>query len=382
MKVAWVNLTNGGLSGGSRKYLARVAPRLAADPRVSRLDMLSPAGIEAFPHLEGISSHWRWDTRQQWLGFPRVREELRRISPDVVYVPTARWVDPGGAGLVIMVRNMEPLLPQNPHNPPSVRLVNAARAAAAKLACQRAHRIIAVSDFVARHLQQKWSIDASKVARIYHGLDEANSRVRATPPQEFANGEDGPFLFLAGSLRPFRGLEDGIRALALLRDTYPALTLAIAGSPEGRVTTWLDQQRSLASALSIDKRIRWLGKLTEAEMAWCFERCRVFLMTSRVEACPNIALEALSHGALTVATRNPPMPEFLQSAAVYYTAGDPHELAAGIRKLLEAPASMVQRLRATSADVAAGFTWDGCAALTIKELELAAARRSSRSRAS
>ena len=36
MRIAVVNLTSGGLSGGYRKYLARLMPLLASDPRVQR----------------------------------------------------------------------------------------------------------------------------------------------------------------------------------------------------------------------------------------------------------------------------------------------------------------------------------------------------------
>lgn len=371
MKIAWVNLTNGGMSGGSRKYLARIAPRLAADPRVSRLDMLSPAGIKDFPQLTGLSSHWQWGPKQKWMGFPAIRERLKRIAPDIVFVPTARWIDPGGAGLVIMVRNMEPLLPQHSDNPPFIRLVNAARARAAKLACRRADRIIAVSDFVMQHIESEWSVPASKVARIYHGLDAAGPLTAPIQPPGFTPGDNVPFLFLAGSLRPMRGIEDALRGFGILSKRYPKLQLAIAGAPEGRVADWLDHQRALATSLGVATRVRWLGKLNEAEMKWCFERSAIFLMTSRVEACPNTALEALGHGALIVSTRNPPMPEFFRSAAVYYTAGDAEDIAGGISRLLDAPASDLQRLRGKSIELAREFTWDGCAELTLQELERA-----------
>jgi len=47
MRVAVVNLTAGGLSGGYRKYLARLMPLLAADSRVTRLGVFAPEAARA-----------------------------------------------------------------------------------------------------------------------------------------------------------------------------------------------------------------------------------------------------------------------------------------------------------------------------------------------
>ena len=44
MKVAIVNLTSGGMSGGYLKYLRTLVPLLRQDPRISRLDVFVPEG--------------------------------------------------------------------------------------------------------------------------------------------------------------------------------------------------------------------------------------------------------------------------------------------------------------------------------------------------
>ena len=42
-------------------------------------------------------------------------------------------------------------------------------------------------------------------------------------------------------------------------------------------------------------KIRWAGKLSEAEMDWCYSNCSLFVMTSRVESFGLTGVEALSH---------------------------------------------------------------------------------------
>lgn len=374
MHVAWVNLTNGGLSGGSRKYLKRVVPRMLADPRITRLDMLSPAEVPDFPRLDGVASHWTWGRGEKYAGFPSVRRHLARLGADVVYVPTARSIDPARAGLVVMVRNMEPLLPQNANNPPSERLVNKMRRWAARRACARAKKIIAVSDFVASQLQSQLDVPPEKISRIYHGVDDARLADSVDAPAAITPATANNFLFLAGSIRPMRGIEDAIRAMQVIAPAHGDLSLVIAGAPEGRVSSWLRELRRLTESLGVDRRVIWAGKLNDSEMAWCYQHCRAFLMTSRVEACPNTALEAMSHGAPTLSTRNPPMPEFFQAGALYYSAGDPVELASSITECLQLDTRQRAQIREAAAHATARFTWAECVNATVTELERAATR--------
>jgi glycosyltransferase involved in cell wall biosynthesis len=57
-------------------------------------------------------------------------------------------------------------------------------------------------------------------------------------------------------------------------------------------------------------------------------------MTSRIEAGPNTALEAMSYGAVPIAAENPPLPEFFAGTALYYPPGDSAALAARMREVL------------------------------------------------
>jgi glycosyltransferase involved in cell wall biosynthesis len=108
-------------------------------------------------------------------------------------------------------------------------------------------------------------------------------------------------------------------------------------------------------------------------MAWCFRHCEAFVMTSRAEACPNVALEAMSHGCRVVSTGQPPMPEFFGEAARYYRAGDAIDLARAVRALLgESPEDSRGR-RETARTRAAGFRWPDTADRTIGELTRAVA---------
>jgi glycosyltransferase involved in cell wall biosynthesis len=94
-------------------------------------------------------------------------------------------------------------------------------------------------------------------------------------------------------------------------------------------------------------------------------------MTTRAEACPNTALEGMSHGALAISGDNAPMPEFFHDAARYYRLGDATSLATTIRETLALPDRDKDALRAKALERSRDFDWDQTAEQTIRQLRLA-----------
>jgi glycosyltransferase involved in cell wall biosynthesis len=103
-------------------------------------------------------------------------------------------------------------------------------------------------------------------------------------------------------------------------------------------------------------------------MAWCYRRAALFVMTSRVEACPNTVLEAMANGALSISTTSPPMPEFFAHTASYYPAGDADALAKSAARLLTLSAVEVGELRQAARRRAGTFDWQLTAERTVAEL--------------
>jgi glycosyltransferase involved in cell wall biosynthesis len=179
------------------------------------------------------------------------------------------------------------------------------------------------------------------------------------------------FVFTAGSIRPARGLCDALAALA----TGPArdLDLVVAGVATADARRHLVRLENMAVELGVADRVVWAGQLDEAEMSWCFSRCQAFLMTSRAEACPNTALEALTHGTLIVSTDRDPMPEFLERIAWYYEPGDHLMLGNLVAAAIGIGEDERSQRREAARRRARDFRWTETARLTVGEL--AQARR-------
>jgi glycosyltransferase involved in cell wall biosynthesis len=361
MHVCIVNLTRGALSGGYSKYLTMIEPLMRADERIARLTVFSPPEVE---QLNG-TGHLTWPRRDRWSRYPVLRASLRDLEPDVVFFPTAAHLDCGSIPTVVMVRNMEPLLVPWEGNSFRDGFRNVVRRRQARLSCERATRVIAVSEHVRDHITRRWSIDPARVGVVPHGVEPPSGD--GSPPAVLAGGS-GPFLFTAGSLRPARGLEDVIRALAIARAGGLGLRLVIGGSSTPGAEGYRGSMAGLAGRLGVGDHVLWAGQLTAGEMGWCFRNATAFVMTSRAEACPNTVLEAMSHGALSISTDAPPMPEFFGSTALFYRRRDSESLAERIAEAASASPEASSALRAAARTRATNYSWEASVRGEIREL--------------
>jgi glycosyltransferase involved in cell wall biosynthesis len=368
MRTAIVNLVTKELSGGYCKYLNTLVPLLQSDPRISALDVFLPRKC-----LERVSIDplvLRAFDPPRGVGGRPLKNLVLATRPDVVFIPSARLVNFGAVPSVVMVRNMEPLATPFSGNRPSECCVNLARRFTAQLACRRATRIIAVSDYVKSFLVDRWGIDLRKIAVVYHGVEHPAENRQSMRPKVLNGYCEGPMFFTAGSIRPARGLQDLIRSLAIV-NRGAACRLVIAGAATADSVAYQASIERLASNLGVSARIIWAGQLKPAEMSWCYSRCAAVVMTSRVEACPNVALEGMAHECLCISTDNPPMPEFFRRTALYYRAGDVETLASHMYRALEA-GEEVRCLRQLSLARSQDFMWEHTSRLTVQTMADAA----------
>jgi glycosyltransferase involved in cell wall biosynthesis len=211
---------------------------------------------------------------------------------------------------------------------------------------------------------------------VPHGIEAPlDETCRIAPASLRTMPVSGAMLFTAGSIRPARGLEDAIEALSLLSRHGKSARLIIAGEVAGDAARYRQKLDRYIQQSGLSERVCWTGSLTASEMGWCFAQCDAFIMTSRVEACPNTALEAMTYGAVCVSTTNRPMPETFGAGALYYPAGDVRALAECLEIVIDGTAPNRRALSSRAVTRAAEFTWARTARDTVRQLALAAAQR-------
>jgi hypothetical protein len=210
-------------------------------------------------------------------------------------------------------------------------------------------------------------VDPGRLARRFPTASEKASVVPLAAfdrePAEVRSryGLDGPFVLSTGTLEPRKNLLRLIEAL-------PDGALLVVVGPRG----WEDD-RIVQHA---DDRVRFLGEVSDEELAGLYRLCTVFCYPSLYEGFGLPVLEALKAGAPVVTSNVSSLPEVAGDAARYVDPGHGAD-----REALRAPdAGRRERLRERGRAQAARFSWDRAAERSwlnwSRSIVMAAARRS------
>ena len=131
-----------------------------------------------------------------------------------------------------------------------------------------------------------------------------------------------------GRLESNKGLPELLRAIALL----PKTRLLVIGDGSRRKYF----EKDLANGLGITPRVRFAGWMaTPQEVAAAIQSAHIFVMNSKSEGGPRVALEAMALGMPVVATRVGVMPEVIDDGKNgLFTNGTAADLKAIIERLL------------------------------------------------
>lgn len=371
MRIAIHNITSGGMSSGYKKFLGNVIPRLSAHPSVSCLFITIPEDINLKIKHSYSNVSW-YPYSQNWLSRAvnqAVCKALEGFDPDVIFIPTARMFKFREIPVITMLQNMEPIVYRG-SNPLQERIINWIRAKDACRSLKSSTRIIAVSKFVKESLIKKLNVTPDKISMVYFGTNDMNGKNKERPESVPAEW-DGRFLFTAGSIRPSRGLEVLLRAFSALKERNGISGLVIAGETPPRMGHYYSRLNELIRKYSLDNRVYFTGLIDREEMIWCYKNCYAFVMTSRVEACPNIALEAMSNGCICISDDNKPLPEIFGESAVYYPSKSWKILADTIYKVSEWDSSKRKKESVNAIERASQFSWDICADRLVSEMKKA-----------
>jgi glycosyltransferase involved in cell wall biosynthesis len=195
-----------------------------------------------------------------------------------------------------------------------------------------AARVIVVSDSARRaYLQESCGME-DRVVRIYNGVDFATAPgsgalVRA----ELGLAPGDLVVGMVSALRPEKGHDVALAAIALLRERFPQVRLLIAGQGG-----YAEELARLAAPLG--ESVVLAGR--RMDVASVFDALDVCLHPSRMDAFPTTLIEALAASVPVLATAVGGIPEIIDDGitGVLVTAPpSPPELAHALGGLLADP---------------------------------------------
>ena len=177
-----------------------------------------------------------------------------------------------------------------------------------------------------------WGVDPARLHVIGNGVD--TQRFMPLPPAQARArlGLQGqPLLISVGHLVPVKGHDLSLQALARLAPRWPGLRMCFVG--EGPQRAALQAQ---AAALGIAEQVRFVGAVSNQDLATWYSAADAMLLSSRSEGWANVLLEAMACGTPVVATDVGGTSEVLASSVAgrLVAPHDPVAIADGLNALL------------------------------------------------
>jgi len=191
-----------------------------------------------------------------------------------------------------------------------------------------ADRLVTLSDATVSDLRRFFNVPPSRVRRIYAGADHVPQREsRSGAPA----GDGGSRVLFVGSILNRRPIGNLMKAVALLKDRFPALTLTVIGDNRTRPHQDL---AALAADLGLVDRVALRGDVDEAALQQAYAEADIFCFPSQYEGFGIPVVEAQRHGLPVLTLRNSSLAEIAGDSVHYARSHHPEDLAEGLEKLL------------------------------------------------
>jgi glycosyltransferase involved in cell wall biosynthesis len=347
------------LAGGAEIHLHEIFGRLAERGHEITLLCSGCAGCAPVAQLDGIEVV-RVGTRYTFpfLAARAYRDRLASrpfdlLVEDINKIPlgTTRW---GGPPVVALVPHL--------FGGTAFQELAAPLAAAVWLAERPLGRVYrgapfqAISASTADDLAGR-GIPRDTVTVIYPGIDTVGYSPRAE------DRSVQPVFAYLGRLKRYKGVHHVVRAFAAL--AHPTAVLEIAGAGDYRLML-----ERLAASLDLGQRVRFLGRISEAEKRDLLRRAWALVLASPKEGWGITNLEAAASGTPVIASNSPGIRESVRDGDTGYLVphGDTGAMTDAMRRLA-ADRGLVERLGGQARRFAQTFTWERATDETERHLQ-------------
>ena len=205
-----------------------------------------------------------------------------------------------------------------------------------RLVCRLAHRIV-----VNAHAVKQWLVeggyDEAKITVIPNGVELSRFRQPAGDSglrRELGLPEGCPLVAVVSRLSPSKGLEDFVRAAAILKAAHPAARFLVVGQASPADQGYREALAACVHRLGLEGRVVFTG--LRLDVPEILSQVSVSVLPSLSEGLSNVLLESMAAGVPVIATRVGGASEAVEDGVtgLLVAPQEPGALAQGIHRLL------------------------------------------------
>jgi glycosyltransferase involved in cell wall biosynthesis len=226
---------------------------------------------------------------------------------------------------------------------------------------RRSDRVIATSQSTRSDLIELLGTRPERIDVVPLGIDAGprEAPVATAPTRERLGLADRQVLLSLSAKRPHKNLLALLDALASM--PAPARPLLVLPG----YATWHERElRERARSLGVERDVRFLGWIADAEVEALWALARAFVFPSLYEGFGLPVLEAMAHGVPVACADSSSLPEVAGDAALLFDPRDTRAMARALERVL-GDEPLRQRLVALGRARAREFSWERTARLTL-----------------
>ncbi|MDA1169341.1 MAG: glycosyltransferase family 1 protein [bacterium] len=189
-----------------------------------------------------------------------------------------------------------------------------------------ADRIVAVSEYAKKSIQEYFGIAQSAITVIPNGVNEgyfpipnfASSIAFTQLKEEYKLGEKSPILLSVGSEHPRKNMQTTLHTVALLKKQFPEIVLLKVGDPG--VLSGRKKTLEFIDELGLQSNIKFLGNISEERLNELYNIADALLFPSHNEGFGLPPLEAMAAGCVVLCSNTTSLPEVVGDAAIMHEA--------------------------------------------------------------
>lgn len=204
--------------------------------------------------------------------------------------------------------------------------------------CEKATKILAVSEFTKQDIISTYKIDEKKIEVVYNGFDthltslKGGIREVQTEPQVLFRGFRGlPYFIFIGAIHPRKNVLGLLKAFEHFKTTFShPHKLVIVGRK-----AWMNYElENFYKQMKFKDDVIWIEKIERADLLQILQNAFALVYPSFFEGFGIPILEAMSLGVPVIASNVSSMPEVAVNAAILVNSNNTNEIAEAMNLLI------------------------------------------------